>query len=111
MKRQEKKELYFSTKKILTINGVKYRPSICYPVPPLAKGSLEKLDGVTFYERPVRFVNGAVASSAKNSDSAAATGTVKSAASSEAKEPSSTPVEETSAEVSTTKEKGKKVRY
>ena len=54
-------QLFFSTKVELLINGVRYRPSICYKVPTLAKASLEKfvLAGkVIFYKEPIRFVNG-----------------------------------------------------
>ena len=64
-KRQEEKNLYFSTKVELKIDNVIYRPSICYPVPTLAKKSLEQhaAEGrVTFYNTRVRFVNGAIAS-------------------------------------------------
>jgi len=52
---------YFSTKVELTINKVKYRPTICYKIPPFAKKSLDKLEAkgtVTFYKEKVRFVNG-----------------------------------------------------
>jgi len=62
-KRQNEQQLYFSTKSELKIDGMTYRPSICYPVPSLAKKSLEKYaaDGkVVFYNSKVRFVNGAV---------------------------------------------------
>lgn len=65
--RQSEKKLYFSTRVELKINGATYRPSICYPVPSLARKSLEKFaeaGKVTFYEQPVRFVNGALAVSA-----------------------------------------------
>ena len=61
--RQSDKQLFFSTKSELKIDGMVYRPSICYPVPSLAKKSLEKYaaDGkVVFYPAKVRFVNGAV---------------------------------------------------
>ena len=62
-KRQEEENLYFSTKVELKINGVVYRPSICYKVPPFAKKSLEEYGSkVTFYKTPVRFVNGGLAS-------------------------------------------------
>jgi hypothetical protein len=57
------KQLFFSTTSELKIDGMVYRPSICYPVPSLAKKSLEKYaaDGkVVFYPTKVRFVNGAV---------------------------------------------------
>ena len=56
--------LYFSTTVEFKINGVVYRPSICYQVPPMAKASLEKFeakDKVKFHKTPVRFVNGAIA--------------------------------------------------
>ena len=62
--RQGEKNLYFSTKVELKINGTVYRPSICYQVPSLARKNLEKFaeaGKVTFYEQPVRFVNGALA--------------------------------------------------
>lgn len=62
-KRHEDKQLYFSTTVELKIDGMVYRPSICYPVPSLAKNSLKKYaaDGkVVFYEQKVRFVNGKV---------------------------------------------------
>ena len=65
-KRQDDKLLYFSTKVELKIGGTVYRPSICYKVPPLAKGSLEKYaeqGKITFYQSPVRFVNGTLAPS------------------------------------------------
>ena len=61
-KRDDHKQLFFSTKVELEIDGVKYRPSICYSVPPLAKKSLEKYveaGKVIFYTEKVRFVNGA----------------------------------------------------
>lgn len=64
LQRQSEKNLYFSTKVELKINDVVYRPSICYPVPSLARKSLEKYEAegkVVFYENRVRFVNGAVA--------------------------------------------------
>lgn len=63
LKGQNDDNLYFSTKVELKINGMIFRPSICYKVPPLAKKSLEKFspDKVTFYTSPVRFVNGALA--------------------------------------------------
>ena len=64
IKRQEEKNLYFSTKVELKINGFVYRPSICYPVPSLARKSLENYEKegkVTFYPNKVRFVNGALA--------------------------------------------------
>lgn len=63
-KRQTEEQLFFSTKVELKINNTIYRPSICYPVPALAKKSLEKYaaDGkVVFYPNRVRFVNGALA--------------------------------------------------
>lgn len=66
LKRQTDEQLYFSTKVELKINNMRFRPSICYKVPVLAKKSLEKYaEGgkVTFYHQPVRFVNGAVVSS------------------------------------------------
>lgn len=62
-KGQETEELYFSTKIELKIDGMIYRPSICYKVPTLAKRSLEANKNVTFYSFPVRFVNGKVAAS------------------------------------------------
>lgn len=64
LQRQSEKNLYFSTKVELKINDVVYRPSICYPVPSLARKSLEKYESegkITFYENKVRFVNGVVA--------------------------------------------------
>jgi hypothetical protein len=64
LQRQSEKNLYFSTKVELKINGVSYRPSICYQIPSLARKSLEKFEAegkVIFYEQQVRFVNGAVA--------------------------------------------------
>ena len=63
-KRQEDEKLFFSTKKELKIDGVIYRPSICYKVPTLARRSLEKYEAdrvVTFYPSKVRFVNGGLA--------------------------------------------------
>ena len=60
----DEKDEYFSTKVELKINGIVFRPSICYKVPALAKGSLEKYAAegkVVFYPAKVRFVNGAVA--------------------------------------------------
>jgi len=63
-KRKTDEQLFFSTKTELKIGNVVYRPSICYKVPSLAKGSLEKHAAkglVTFYTEPVRFVNGALA--------------------------------------------------
>jgi len=63
-KRQADEQLFFSTKAELKIGNVVYRPSICYKVPSLAKGSLEKhaANGlVTFYTEQKRFVNGALA--------------------------------------------------
>lgn len=64
-KRQTNEILYFSTIVELQINGMVFRPSICYKVPPFTKNSLDKLAAekkVTFYTSPVRFVNGAVVS-------------------------------------------------
>jgi len=61
--RRDDKILYFSTKVELKIDGVTYRPSICYKVPALSKASLKKYEAagkVTLYENPVRFVNGIV---------------------------------------------------
>jgi len=72
-KRHNDELLYFSTKVELKIGNVVYRPSICYKVPPLAKASLNKFaaDGaVTFYETPVRFVNGALAKVAEEQKAA-----------------------------------------
>ena len=63
-KRQDEDTLYFSTKSELKINGIIYRPSICYKVPPLAKKSLKDYEAtgkVTIYTSPVRFVNGGLA--------------------------------------------------
>ena len=64
MKRVHESEiLYFSTTVELKINGVSYRPSICYKVPPLAKKSLEafvKAGKVKFHKEPIRFVNGEI---------------------------------------------------
>jgi hypothetical protein len=64
LNRTEHKTKYFSTKSELKINGVVYRPSICYKAPALAMKSLEKFvekGTVTLYDSPVRFVNGGVA--------------------------------------------------
>lgn len=63
-KRQEEENLFFSTKVELKINDTVYRPSICYPVPSLARKSLTNYEAegkVTFYKTRVRFVNGALA--------------------------------------------------
>jgi len=63
-KRQSDEQLYFSTKVELKIGQTIFRPSMCYKVPSLAKGSLDKFAEkgvVTYYASPVRFVNGAVA--------------------------------------------------
>jgi len=63
-KRKEDEQLFFSTKVELKINGMTFRPSICYSVPSLAKASLEKYAAqgkVVFHKEQVRFVNGAVA--------------------------------------------------
>jgi hypothetical protein len=68
---KEDEQLYFSTKVELKIDGVIYRPSICYKVPPLAKRSLQKFVAtgqVTFYNEQVRFVNGGVAKSPLKSE-------------------------------------------
>ena len=65
LQRQTEAVLYFSTTVDLQINGVVYRPSICYKVPPFAKKSLESKPSVTFYPTKVRFVNGAVAHTPK----------------------------------------------
>ena len=57
----ERETLYFSTKTELKINGIIYRPSICYRMPILAEKTLKKMaeDGtVTVYKYKVRFVNG-----------------------------------------------------
>jgi len=62
-RRIEDKQIFFSTKSELKIEGMTYRPSICYKVPALAKKSLEKYAAsgkITFYTEPVRFVNGVV---------------------------------------------------
>ena len=56
--------LYFSTKVELKMNGVTYRPAMCYQVPPFAKKGLQPFADagkVTFYNEPVHFVNGAIA--------------------------------------------------
>ena len=61
-KRQTNEILFFSTTTDLKMNGVIYRPSICYQVPPFSKKSLDKYAAegkVTFYTEKVRFVNGA----------------------------------------------------
>jgi hypothetical protein len=61
MFRPMKEQLWFSTAVNLKIDGVTYRPSICYPVPPLAQTSLEafvKQGKVKFYNKPVKFANG-----------------------------------------------------
>ena len=61
-KRQANEILFFSTTTDLKMNGVTYRPSICYQVPPFSKKSLDKFAAegkVTFYPEKVRFVNGA----------------------------------------------------
>lgn len=58
--RENEDTLYFSTRVELKIDGVIYRPSICYKVPKFAKSNLEKNKNVTFYSKPVRFVNGKV---------------------------------------------------
>ena len=55
--------LYFSTKVELKMNGVTYRPAMCYQVPAFAKKSLQPFADagkVTFYDEPVHFVNGAI---------------------------------------------------
>ena len=60
--------LYFSTKVELKMNGVVYRPSMCYVVPPFAKKSLQPFADagkVTFYNEPVHFVNGGAVPIAK----------------------------------------------
>jgi len=57
----EKERLWFSTSVDLRIDGVIYRPSICYPLPALAKRALDKYvaEGkVKFYTKQMRFVNG-----------------------------------------------------
>ena len=59
----EQEVLYFSTTVELKMNGVTYRPAMCYKVPPFAKKSLQPLVNagkVTFHEAPVHFVNGAI---------------------------------------------------
>ena len=56
--------LYFSTKVELKMNGVTYRPAMCYQVPAFAKKSLQPFADagkVTFHNEPVHFVNGAIA--------------------------------------------------
>lgn len=56
--------LYFSTKVELKMNGVIYRPAMCYAVPPFARKSLQPFvdaGKVTFHNEPVHFVNGAIA--------------------------------------------------
>ena len=61
--RQTDEILYFSTKTNLKINGMVYRPSICYKVPVLARVRIleyEKEGKVVIYKTPVRFVNGKV---------------------------------------------------
>ena len=61
--RQTDEILYFSTKVELKIDGMVYRPSICYKVPVLARVRLleyEKEGKVVIYKTPVRFVNGKV---------------------------------------------------
>ena len=58
-----KEVLYFSTTVELKMNGVIYRPAMCYAVPHFAKKSLQPFvdaGKVTFYNEPVHFVNGAV---------------------------------------------------
>jgi hypothetical protein len=59
--RQDKEPLWFSTGIELKINGVIYRPSICYEVPLFAKAALEEYAAkgkVKFYKKPVQFANG-----------------------------------------------------
>ena len=61
--RQSDETLYFSTKSDLKINGMIYRPSICYKVPILARIKIleyEKEGKVVIYKTPVRFVSGKV---------------------------------------------------
>ena len=70
--------LYFSTTSEVKISGITYRPSICYKVPPLSKGSLEKMKSVTLYTEPVRFVNGSVAKAAMAQKATPVTSVVKS---------------------------------
>ena len=56
--------LYFSTKVELKMNGVTYRPAMCYQVPPFARKSLQPFvdaGKVKFHNEPVHFVNGAIA--------------------------------------------------
>lgn len=56
--------LYFSTSVELKMNGVTYRPSMCYQVPPFARKSLQPFvdsGKVKFHDAPVHFVNGAIA--------------------------------------------------
>ena len=80
LQRQSEKNLYFSTKVELKINGVSYRPSICYRIPSLARKSLEKFEAegkVIFYEQQVRFVNGAVAIPLADNKSAGVPSVVK----------------------------------
>lgn len=79
-KRQTEDQLFFSTKVELKINNTIYRPSICYPVPALAKKSLDKYaaDGkVVFYPNRVRFVNGALAPAASSMSSAGVSSVVR----------------------------------
>jgi hypothetical protein len=55
--------LYFSTTVELKMNGVIYRPAICYKVPPCARAALEPLAAqgkVIFHKTMVHFANGAI---------------------------------------------------
>jgi hypothetical protein len=52
---------YFSVFVSLSINGVKYRPSICYPLSPLVEDAIEALakkGQAAMYDGEVRFVSG-----------------------------------------------------
>lgn len=74
------KELYFSTTVELKMNGVTYRPAMCYKIPPFAKKSLQLYadEGkVKFHDELVHFVNGAIAHMTKEIQTPAVESIVK----------------------------------
>jgi len=57
----KEREHFFSVRFTTTMDGVVYRPSMCYPVTPLiadAVASLVRNNQAVAYEREVRFVSG-----------------------------------------------------
>jgi hypothetical protein len=61
IKAPETRGKFFSVSRDFTIQGVKFRPAICYPLKPLLQSAVEGLAGsgsAKIYAEKVRFVSG-----------------------------------------------------